>query len=109
MEQPKGFEDSKLLNHVYRLKNALYGLKQAPRAWYERLTTYLLQKGFKRWGVDRTLFIQKEKSKLLVAQIYVDDIVFGASTSDLALNFAKNMKSEFEMSMVGELNFFLGL
>ena len=69
----------------------------------------MLQKGFKRGGVDRTLFIQKEKSKLLVAQIYVDDIVFGASTSDLAFNFAENMKSEFEMSMVGELNFFLGL
>ena len=75
VEQPKGFEDPKLPNHVYRLKKALYGLKQAPRAWYEILTTYLLQKGFKRGGVDKTLFIQKEKSKLLVAQIYVDDIV----------------------------------
>ena len=44
VEKPKGFEDPKLLNHVYKLKKSLYGLKQTPRAWYERLTTYHLEK-----------------------------------------------------------------
>ncbi|RVW94394.1 Copia protein [Vitis vinifera] len=44
----------------------------------------------------------------LVAQIYVDDIVFGSTSSEYALDFAKEMKSEFEMSMVGELTYFLG-
>ena len=44
----------------------------------------------------------------LVAQIYVDDIVFGSTSSDCALDFSKDMKSEFEMSMVGELTYFLG-
>ena len=62
-----------------------------------------------REGDDRTLFIHKTKSQLLVAQIYVNDIVFRATSSDLALSFAKEMKSEFKMSMVVELNFFLGL
>ncbi|KAL6345655.1 hypothetical protein AAG906_017391 [Vitis piasezkii] len=48
VEQLKGFEDLKFPNHVYRLNKALYRLKQAPKAWYERLTTYLLEKKFKR-------------------------------------------------------------
>jgi hypothetical protein len=52
VEQPKGFQDPHHPHHVYKLKKALYGLKQAPRAWYERLTTYLLSKGFARGQVD---------------------------------------------------------
>ena len=51
VEQSKGFEDPKLPNHAYRLKKALYGLKQAPRAWYERLTTYFLEKKFEKRGL----------------------------------------------------------
>ena len=73
------------------------------------LQTYLLEKGFERRGVDRTLFIYRSKSKLLVAQIYIDDIVFGATSSDFAFNFAEEMKKEFKMSMVGGLNFSLEL
>lgn len=59
VEQPKGFEDPKYPNHVYKLKKALYGLKQAPRAWYERLTIFLMNNGFKRGSVDKTLFWQQ--------------------------------------------------
>ena len=81
------------------------GLKQAPRAWYERLTTYLLENRFERGEVDRTLFIKRPNDELLVTQIYVD-IVYRAISSDLALNFIEKMKIEFEMSMVGELTFF---
>ena len=66
VEQPKGFEDPNFPNHVYRLKKALYGLKKAPRVWYERLTTYLLEKKFERGGVDKTLFINRFKDELLV-------------------------------------------
>ena len=58
VEQPKGFEDPYHPHHVYKLKKALYGLKQAPRTWYERLTQFLLQKGYQRGGVDKTLFIK---------------------------------------------------
>ena len=66
-EQPKGFEDPHFLDHVLRLKKALYGLKQAPRAWYDQLTQYLLDRGFKRGYADRTLFVTNDEDYLLVA------------------------------------------
>ena len=47
VEQPKGFQDPHYPDHVFKLKKALYGLKQAPHAWYERLTVFLLDNGFK--------------------------------------------------------------
>jgi hypothetical protein len=109
VEQPKGFQDTHHPNHVYKLKKALYGLKQAPRAWYECLTTYLLAKGFTRGQADRTLFIRNQGTHKLIAQIYVDDIIFGATLNSLAHEFLEEMKQEFEMSMIGELNYFLGL
>ena len=109
VEQPKGFEDPKHPEHIFYLRKALYGLKQAPRARYERLTFYLLARGFKRGGVDMTLFVRRDDGAILVAQVYVDDIVFGSTCFQHAHHFEEEMKSEFEMSMVGELTFFLGL
>jgi hypothetical protein len=103
VEQPKGFQDPHHPHHVYKLKKALYGLKQAPRAWYERLTTYLLAKGFTRGQANRTLFIRQQGTHKLIAQIYVDDIIFGATLDSLAHEFSEEMKQEFEM------NYFLGL
>ena len=109
VEQPKGFVDPHKLDDVYKLKRALYGLKQAPSAWYDRLTAYLTEHGFKRGSADTTLFIRKDKNSFVVAQIYVDDIVFGATNDSLVHSFADEMKEMFEMSMVGELTYFLGL
>ncbi|KAH9743540.1 hypothetical protein KPL70_003341 [Citrus sinensis] len=109
VEQPKGFEDPHFPNHVFKLKNALYGLKQAPRAWYERLINFLLENGYKQEGVDRTLFIKQLNSRILVVQIYVDDIVFGSTSSYHVHEFVSQMKRKFEISMVGELTYFLGL
>ena len=109
VEQPKGFQDPHFPDHVLRLKKALYGLKQAPRAGYDRLTTYLLDHGFKRGQADRTLFVKRGENFLLYAQVYVDDIVFGSTIGHLAHKFSEEIKMEFEMSMVGELNYFLGL
>ena len=107
--QPPGFENEKHPNYVFKLEKALYGLKQAPRAWYERLSKYLLENGFKRGLVDKTLFIKSHKHDFLVVQIYVDDILFGATNETLSQEFSKLMCSEFEMSLMGELNYFLGL
>ena len=109
VEQPKGFVDPNYPDHVYRLKKALYGLKQAPRAWYERLTKFLVQQGYRKGETDKTLFVREEKGKFMIAQIYVDDIVFGGMSDPMVKMFVNQMQSEFEMSLVGELTYFLGL
>ena len=109
VEQPPGFESYNFPNHVFKLKKALYGLKQAPRAWYERLRKFLIYSGFKMGKIDTTLFIKPKKNDMLIVQIYVDDIIFTATNGPLCEEFAKSMHSEFEMSMMGELNFLLGL
>ena len=107
--QPPGFENKEFSNHVFKLDKALYGLKQAPRAWYERLSNFLLENSFRRGKVDNTLFLKSKGEHLLIVQVYVDDIIFGATHNDLCEEFSKMMRSEFEMSMMGELKFFLGL
>ncbi|GJV54687.1 retrovirus-related pol polyprotein from transposon TNT 1-94 [Tanacetum coccineum] len=107
--QPPGFIDFKKPNHVYKLKKALYGLKQAPKAWYDRLKAFLIKHEYKMGMVDNTLFTKKKSSNLIIVQIYVDDIIFGSTCQDMCDEFAKIMHDEFEMSMMGELNFFLGL
>ena len=109
MAQPKGFIDPHFLDHVLYLKKALYGLKQAPRVWYDRLTQYLVSHYFTRGQANQTLFIKREDEELVVAQVYVDDIIFGTTNDEFAHNFSKLMQAEFEMSMIGELNYFLGL
>ncbi|KAK6146446.1 hypothetical protein DH2020_020315 [Rehmannia glutinosa] len=113
VEQPPGFEQKTLGDKVYKLKKALYGLKQAPRAWYDTLSQFLTENGFTKGKVDRTLFriqdVFEKGQDCLLVQIYVDDIIFGATNESLCKKFSKLMQGEFEMSMMGELNFFLGL
>ncbi|KAJ9565794.1 hypothetical protein OSB04_001760 [Centaurea solstitialis] len=107
--QPPGFVDPKFLDHVYKLNKALYGLKQAPRAWYDTLSTFLLSKGFERGKIDSTLFLKKYPKHILLVQIYVDDIIFGSTNPKLCKKFELLMKTEYKMSMMGELTYFLGL
>ncbi|GJY01153.1 retrovirus-related pol polyprotein from transposon TNT 1-94 [Tanacetum coccineum] len=109
MAQPLRFIDFEKPDHVYKLKKALYGLKQAPKAWYDRLKAFLIKHEYKMGMVDNTLFTKKKSSNLVIVQIYVDDIIFGSTCQDMCDEFAKIMHDEFEMSMMGELNFFLGL
>ncbi|KAJ9545588.1 hypothetical protein OSB04_025295 [Centaurea solstitialis] len=92
-----------------RRNKALCGLKQAPRAWYEELSKHLLSKGFKKGSVDSTLFLMKEGEHIVVIQIYVDDIIFGSTSRELCKKFETVMTEEFKMSMMGEINFLLGL
>ncbi|CAH9110852.1 unnamed protein product [Cuscuta epithymum] len=109
VEQPPGFENINFPNHVYKLNKALYGLKQAPRAWYERLSKYLLENGFSKGQIDSTLFVRTKGNDIMLVQVYVDDIIFGSTNLALCEEFSKVMTSEFEMSMMGELTYFLGL
>ncbi|GKA45700.1 retrovirus-related pol polyprotein from transposon TNT 1-94, partial [Tanacetum coccineum] len=89
VSQPDGFVDPNNPNHVYKLKKALYGLKQAPRAWYDMLSSFLISQDFSKGLVDPTMFIRKEGKELLLEQVYVDDIIFAASTPELCDLFAK--------------------
>nr|GEV38199.1 retrovirus-related Pol polyprotein from transposon TNT 1-94 [Tanacetum cinerariifolium] len=107
--QPRGFIDADHPSHVFKLKKALYGLKQAPRAWYDELSTFLLQNGFSKSTIDSTLFTKRFYDDILVVQVYVDDIIFGSTDHRYATIFSNVMKSHFEMPMMGEMAFFLGL
>ncbi|GJZ53031.1 putative ribonuclease H-like domain-containing protein [Tanacetum coccineum] len=107
--QPPGFEDPHFPNKVYKVEKALYGLHQAPRAWYETLSTYLLDNGFHRGQIDKTLFIRRHKDDILLVQVYVDDIIFGSTKKEMSTEFEKLMHDKFQMSSMRELSFFLGL
>ena len=109
VKQPPGFENEKFPNHVYKLSKALYSLKQAPRAWYDRLKNFLLDNDFSMGKADTTLFVKHKNQDILIVQIYVDDIIFGSTNELLCKDFSSCMSQEFEMSMMGELKYFLGL
>jgi hypothetical protein len=109
IEQPEGFRLTEKLDYVCKLKKALYGLKQAPRAWFSRLDQYLQQQGYKRGTTDSNLYIKIKEQNMIVVVVYVDDIIFGSNLTILRKQFSTEMQKEFEMSMLGELTFFLGL
>jgi hypothetical protein len=108
VQQPLGFEDSEYPTNVYKLSKAFYGLKQAPRAWYECLRDFLLTNGFKVDNADPTLFTKTIDKDLFICQIYVDDIIFGSTNKSSCEEFSRIMIQKFEMSMMGELKYFLG-
>ncbi|GKC20295.1 putative ribonuclease H-like domain-containing protein, partial [Tanacetum coccineum] len=81
------FEDPQFPDKVYKVEKALYGLHQAPKAWYETLSTYLIENGFRRGTIDKTLFIKKDKGDILLVLVYVDDIIFGSTKKSLCDEF----------------------
>jgi hypothetical protein len=114
VSQPEGFINKDHPDYVHKLKKTIYGLIQAPRAWYDELSSFLLKNNFTKGTVDDTLFTKKFKDDILIVQLYVDDIIFGStnpnhSNPNHSKHFENLMKSKFEMSMMGELKFFLGL
>jgi hypothetical protein len=108
MEQPPGFKDDRYPNHVYKLSKALYGLKQAPRAWYECLRDFLISNASKIGKADPTLFTKTCNGDMFICQIYFDDIIFGSIDQKSCEEFSRVMTWKFEMSMMGELTYFLG-
>ncbi|WVZ75661.1 LOW QUALITY PROTEIN: hypothetical protein U9M48_023696 [Paspalum notatum var. saurae] len=99
VRQPPGFESAKFSDRVYKLR----------KAWYARLNSFLLKSGFVMGSVDKTLFLLSHGGDTLIVEIYIDDIIFGGSSHALVSSFAEQMSREFEMSLMGELQFFLGL
>ena len=108
-ETTLNFENEKSSDHVYRLTKVLYGLKQVPRAWYDRLNNFLLNNGFSMGKTDTTFFIKHKNQDILIVQIYIDDIIFGSTNEFLCKNVSSCMSKKFEMSVMGELKYFLEL
>nr|GEX54851.1 putative ribonuclease H-like domain-containing protein [Tanacetum cinerariifolium] len=104
--QPLGFEDPDFPDRVYKVEKALYGLHQASRAWYETLSTYLLDNGFQRGKINKTLFFKRHKGDILLVQVYVDDIIFGSTKKELCIAFERKMpltKSNMSEAAINEL------
>nr|GEV79274.1 hypothetical protein [Tanacetum cinerariifolium] len=104
-----GFTDPEFPARVYKMEKAMYGLHQAPRIWYGTLSKYLMTNGFQKGTIDQTLFIRRQRGDFILVQVYVDDIIFGSSNPHLCREFEALMHEKFQMSAMGELNFFLGL
>nr|GEX84780.1 hypothetical protein [Tanacetum cinerariifolium] len=111
MDVKTAFLNGPLKEEVFgsQLEKALYGLKQASRAWYDKLSSFLIEHHFTKRIVDPTLFIRRHGDDILLVKIYVDDIIFCSTNPVFSKRFAKLMKYNFEMSMMGEMKFFLGL
>nr|GEX89511.1 retrovirus-related Pol polyprotein from transposon TNT 1-94 [Tanacetum cinerariifolium] len=107
--QPLSFVSKQYPDHVFALDKALYGLKQAPRAWYDVLFQFLIESGFQKGSIDTTLFIKKKGKHIMLIQIYVDDIIFGSTNPKYCTKFSDLKVKSFEMSMMGEMKFFLEL
>jgi hypothetical protein len=94
---------------VYKLSKAMYGLKQAPQAWYARFKTFLVEHGYVMGSVDKNIFTLNHGNDFLLVQIYVQDVIFGGSSDMLVSSFQEMMENKFQMSMMGELTFFIGI
>ncbi|GJT10086.1 putative ribonuclease H-like domain-containing protein [Tanacetum coccineum] len=106
VHQPLGFVDPAHPNKVYKVIKALYGLHQAPRAWYETLSSFLMENGFRRGTIDKTLFIKKKKSDIMLVQVYVDDIIFGSTKKSMCTEFedyGEDVDVHVYRSMIGSL------
>ncbi|GJT72663.1 putative ribonuclease H-like domain-containing protein, partial [Tanacetum coccineum] len=87
----------------------LYDTIEEEVAWYETISSFLIENGFRRGTIDKTLFIKKNKSNIMLVQVYVDDIIFGSTKKSMCIKFEECMHKRFQMSSMGKLTFFLGL
>lgn len=109
MDQPSGFVDPTLLNHVCLLKKSLYDLKQAPRAWFAKLSTVLISLGFVQCLSGTSLFVSHTSNHLTYALIYVDDIIVTGSSSDHVSTLIQLLNSQFALKDMVQLSYFLGI
>ncbi|KAK2454958.1 hypothetical protein QL285_002459 [Trifolium repens] len=110
VKQPPGFELKGKDDKVLKLHKALYGLKQAPRAWNKRIDSFLVMQGFKKCSVEYGVYVKCSKDKhMLIICLYVDDLLVTGSSSTEIEDFKSQMKSEFEMTDLGKLTYFLGM
>ncbi|GKA65753.1 ribonuclease H-like domain-containing protein [Tanacetum coccineum] len=109
MHHPPGFVDSHHPDYVCLLQRSLYGLKQAPRAWFQRFASFITRVGFQHSKTDASLFVYRQGSDIAYLLLYVDDIVLTASSATLLHRIITLLHSEFAMTDLGSLNYFLGI
>jgi len=110
IEQPKGYEVKGSEDKVYKLHKALYGLKQAPRAWFSRMENYFINESFEKYPNEQTLFTKQSKEgKMLIASVYVDDLIYTGDDEEMISSFKYSMIQVFEMTDLGKMKFFLGI
>jgi histone deacetylase 1/2 len=109
MQQPPGFVEKSKENYVCKLDKALYGLKQAPRAWYSRLSTKLIDLGFRPSRADTSLFIFNKGGIFMYILVYVDDIIVVSSTEQATTALLKDLQKDFALKDLGDLHYFLGI
>eukprot|EP00253_Pinus_taeda_P020674 PITA_20674 len=109
VEQPPGYEVDGQEHKVCKLKKALYGLKQAPRTWYIKIDAYLIENGFDKCDGEPTLYIKENAGKIIIVVLYVYDLIFTSNDVSVIADFKAVMKSEFEITELGFLRYFLGI
>nr|XP_020194543.1 uncharacterized mitochondrial protein AtMg00810-like [Aegilops tauschii subsp. strangulata] len=108
-QQPTGFVDPAHPDHVCLLSRSLYGLKQAPRAWYQCITAFLHQLGFRSTGSYASLFVYHQGSDTAYLLLYVDDIILTACTTGLLSQLTARLRAEFAIKDLCPLHYFLGV
>lgn len=109
MAQPLGFIDERYPHHVSQLRRSIYGLKQKPRAWYQRLSTFLLEIGFVGSKTDTSLFIFRKAGLTIYILVYVDDIIVTGNQPIALTSLLSRPGKEFAIKDLGHLDFFLGI
>ncbi|GKB32454.1 ribonuclease H-like domain-containing protein [Tanacetum coccineum] len=109
MHQPPGFVDSAHPDYVCHLQRSLYGLKQAHRAWFQRFSSFIRRVGFQHSKTDTSLFVYHIGSDVAYLLLYVDDIILTTSSTALLQCIITLLHSEFAMTGLSSLNYFLGV
>ncbi|CAA0357000.1 unnamed protein product [Arabidopsis thaliana] len=107
--QPEGFEKTGSEDKVYKLNKALYGLRQSPRAWNNKLNHILLELQFKKCSKEPSVYRKEVGSHLFVIAVYVDDLFVTGTSLDVINKFKQEMSSNFDMSDLGKLTYYLGI
>lgn len=109
MRQPPGFESANAPHLVCQLDKAIYGLKQAPRDWYARLSSKLIDLGYKASKSETSLFIYQMSGVTIYMLIYVDDIIVTSSSNEAVATLLLDLKKDFALKDHGDPHYLLGI